>query len=50
VVPYAKQRIVAEAHALARVLDERHDASGTTLRVRATPEVLGRLREMLERS
>jgi GTP-binding protein HflX len=49
-VPYARQRVVAEAHATARVLEERHDESGTRLRVRATPEVLGRLREMLERS
>jgi GTP-binding protein HflX len=50
VVPYARQRVVAEAHASARVLEERHDESGTRLRVRATPEVLGRLREMLEGS
>jgi GTP-binding protein HflX len=49
VVPYAQQRVVAEAHASARVLAERHDESGTRLRVRATPEVLERLREMLAR-
>jgi GTP-binding protein HflX len=48
-VPYARQRVVAEAHAAARVLAESHDESGTRLRVRATPEVLARLREMLER-
>jgi GTP-binding protein HflX len=45
VVPYAQQRVVAEAHATARVLSETHDESGTRLRVRATPEVLARLRE-----
>jgi GTP-binding protein HflX len=49
VVPYAQQRVVAEAHAAARVLAESHDESGTRLRVRATPEVLERLREMLAR-
>jgi GTP-binding protein HflX len=49
VVPYARQRVVAEAHAAARVLAESHDETGTRLRVRATPDVLGRLREMLER-
>ncbi len=43
-VPYAKQRWVGEAHAAARVLAERHDEAGTTLRVRARPEVLARLR------
>jgi GTP-binding protein HflX len=45
VVPYAQQRIVAEAHASARVLSETHDEHGTRLRLRATPEVLARLRE-----
>jgi GTP-binding protein HflX len=45
VVPYTQQRLVAEAHATARVLSETHDESGTRLRVRATPEVLARLRE-----
>jgi len=48
VVPYAQQRVVAEAHTAARVLAETHDQAGTHLRVRATPEVLGRLREMLK--
>jgi GTP-binding protein HflX len=45
VVPYAQQRLVAEAHASARVLSETHDERGTRLRLRATPEVLARLRE-----
>jgi GTP-binding protein HflX len=47
-VPYALQRLVAELHARARVLSERHDESGTHLRVRAKPEVLARLRAKLE--
>ena len=48
VVPYTQQRVVAEAHAAARVLAESHDERGTRLRVRATPEVLARLQEMLK--
>jgi GTP-binding protein HflX len=44
VVPYAKQRVVGEAHAIARVLAETHDEHGTRLRVRARPEVIERLR------
>jgi GTP-binding protein HflX len=47
-VPYARQRLVGELHASARVLSERHDESGTHLRVRAKPEVLARLRAKLE--
>jgi GTP-binding protein HflX len=43
-VPYAQQRVVAEAHASAHVLSETHDEHGTRLRVRATPEVLEKLR------
>ena len=50
IVPYAQQRVVAEAFASARVLAESHDERGTKLRVRASPEVVGRLREMLESS
>jgi GTP-binding protein HflX len=48
VVPYAKQRVVAEAHATARIVEERHDEQGTRLRLRATPAVLARLRAALE--
>jgi GTP-binding protein HflX len=47
-VPWAKQRVVAEAHASARVLETRSEAEGTRLRVRARPEVLARLRALLE--
>jgi GTP-binding protein HflX len=50
VVPYARQRVVAEAHALGRVVEETHDASGTRLRVRATPAALARLRAALGES
>jgi GTP-binding protein HflX len=49
VVPYAKQRVVAEAHAASRVLSESHDETGTHLRVRARPETLERLRASLDR-
>jgi GTP-binding protein HflX len=46
-VPYARQRVVGEAHEAGRVLSERHDQAGTHLRVRARPEVLARLRAAL---
>jgi GTP-binding protein HflX len=48
-VPYAQQRVVAEAHASTHVLSEMHDEHGTRLRVRAEPAALARLRGMLER-
>ena len=43
-VPYAKQRVVGEAHRACRVLAERHEPNGTHLRLRARPEVIARLR------
>jgi hypothetical protein len=46
-VPYALQRVVAEAHERGHVLSERHDAEGTHLVVRASTEVLARLRAAL---
>lgn len=46
-VPYAKQRLVGELHAGARVLAESHDERGTRLRVRARPELLERIRARL---
>jgi len=46
-VPYARQRVVGEAHACAEVLAATHDEHGTRLRLRATPEVLARLRGAL---
>jgi GTP-binding protein HflX len=48
VVPWSKQRVVAEAHERARVLEARSEADGTHLRLRARPDVLARLREELE--
>jgi len=49
VVPYALARVVAEAHERGHVLEETHGAEGTRLRVRASREVLARLRAALER-
>ncbi len=46
-VPYALQRLVAKAHERGHVLDQAHDAQGTRLRLRATPEVWEQLREAL---
>ena len=48
-VPWAQQRLVGEAHACAEVLAQAHDERGTTLRLRATPEALARLRGELGR-
>jgi GTP-binding protein HflX len=50
VVPYAKSKLVAEAHAHTRVLREAHEADGTHLHLRATPEQLAKLRAQLERT
>jgi len=50
VIPYALQRLVAEAHAHGHVVAEAHDAAGTRLRVRASPGVLARLRASLASS
>jgi GTPase len=47
VVPYALARVVAEAHERSHVLEETHGADGTRLVVRASPEVLARLRAAL---
>jgi GTP-binding protein HflX len=47
VVPYAKQKLVGEAHTSCRVLAESHDEHGTRLRLRARPEVIERLRAAL---
>lgn len=42
-VPYAHSKIVAEAHANAQVLEEKHGEEGTTLRVRGPVEVIAAL-------
>ncbi|MGH7337401.1 MAG: GTPase HflX, partial [Myxococcota bacterium] len=49
VVPYALARVVAEAHERGHVLAETHGAEGTRLVVRASHEVLARLRAALDR-
>ena len=46
-VPYAKQKLVGELHAGARVLAESHDERGTLRRVRAKPELVERIRARL---
>ena len=46
-VPYAHQRLVAEAHAQTNVLEESHGADGTTLRLRGTPDAIAKLRAAL---
>ena len=48
VVPYAKSKLVAEAHAHTRVLDEQHKEDGTHLRIKATQEQLAKLQSQLE--
>jgi GTP-binding protein HflX len=46
-VPFSQQRHVALLHERTRVLDERYDEQGTTLRVRAPAGVLGALRSAI---
>jgi GTP-binding protein HflX len=48
VVPYAHARLVAYAHEHGHVLDEKHEADGTHLRVRVSPAMLARLRAELQ--
>jgi GTP-binding protein HflX len=47
IIPYAKSKLVAEAHANARVLTEEHKADGTHLKLKAAPEQLAKLRAQL---
>ncbi len=47
VVPYAKQALVSEVYAGARVLSETYDEAGAHLSVRAEPAVLARLRALI---
>jgi GTP-binding protein HflX len=49
VIPYAKARLVAEAHATARVLAEEHKEDGTHLRIKATQQQLAKLQSQLAR-
>ncbi len=48
IVPYALQKVVAQAHESGHVLSEVYEAEGTRLRVRASAPVLARLRAELE--
>jgi GTP-binding protein HflX len=48
VVPYALARVVAEAHERGHVLAQSHGADGTRLVVRASREVIARLRAALD--
>ncbi len=43
VVPYAKQGLVGSVYEAARVIDEKHDETGSVLRVRGLPEAIARL-------
>ena len=47
-IPYHVQSVLGEVHAQTRVLSETHDETGTRMHVRATVEVLTRLRERLQ--
>ncbi len=48
VVPYAKSRVVAQAHELGTVLSEAYEEDGVRLRVRASATALARLRAELD--
>lgn len=50
IVPYPRQALVGDIHESCRVLEETYDESGATLRVRAEPRVLERLRLALARA
>jgi GTP-binding protein HflX len=49
VVPYAKQALLGEVYANARVIAEEYDESGTRLRVRGLPAAIARLRTRFEK-
>jgi GTP-binding protein HflX len=48
VVPYSAQRNVALLHERCRVLEERYEADGTHVKVRAPEAVLGAIRRELD--
>lgn len=48
-VPYSKQGLLSEVYEAARVLSEEYGAEGASLRVRAHPAALARLRALLAR-
>ncbi len=49
-VPYSQQRVVAMLHERCRVLEERYEAEGTFVRVRAPSAVLGAVKRELHSS
>jgi len=48
-VPYDRQGVLSEMHEAGRVADERYDESGVTVRFRAEPETIARVRSVLAR-
>ena len=46
-LPYGRRALLPEIHRHARVLEEKHDESGTLFRLRTHPETLARLRSLL---
>src|SRR5690606_7391602 len=46
-VPYSRQALISEMHESGRVLEERYDPDGVTVRLRADPETLARFRAEL---
>jgi GTP-binding protein HflX len=46
-VPYAEQRLISEMHEQGRVVSERYDEQGVTVRFRSDPEVLDSFRARL---
>ena len=46
-IPYAQQRLVADLHESARVLDEQYGELGVTVRVKAPPDLLADVRQRL---
>lgn len=47
-IPWAKHALVAKVHESAKVLSETHTDEGTLIEARARPEVIAKLRAMLE--
>jgi GTP-binding protein HflX len=50
VVPYDRQGLLSELHQAGRVADERYDESGVTVRFRAEPDTIARMRTLLART
>ena len=48
VIPYDRQAVLSEMHDSGRVVDERWEEAGVTVRWRAEPEAIGRVRSRLQ--